>query len=102
MIFSLLPSSVGAPQMPHEEAKAGLRSQSTGEIQSQVKAVVVESLLSITTSKHTLGKETCLFTAHPTGQNCLKTRNIVSFWEDGVLLISNPKNSKHPGQSGAL
>lgn len=74
--------------MPHEEAKAGPRSQSIGEIRSPIKAAAVESLLSITTPKHTLSRETCLFTAHPTGQNCLKTRNIVYFWEDPVLLIN--------------
>lgn len=40
-----------------------------------------------------MGRETCLFTAHPTGQNCLKTRNIVYFWEDPVLLINQRVNT---------
>lgn len=69
--------------MPHEEAKAGLRSQSTHGIQSQVKAGVVESLLSITTPKHTVGTETCLFRLIPQGKTSQNRKHcfLLGKWE---------------------
>lgn len=77
--------------MPQEEAEAGLRSQSTGGIRSQVKAGVADSLLSITTPKH--GQRVLPLHSSSHRANCLKTRNIVYFWEDPVLLINQRVNT---------
>lgn len=76
--------------MPHEEAKAGLRSHSTGGIRSQVKPGAVESLLSITTPKH--GQRDLPLHSSSHRAKLSQKRNIVYFWEDPVLLINQRGN----------